>query len=39
MKPLATQIEDLQQYLSEIDWKVELFSPDYREIAIVLNGE
>ena len=39
MKQLATQIEDLQQQVSEIDQQVDHFSPDYREIAIVLNGE
>ena len=39
MKRLAKQVEDLQHQLSEIDRQVELFSLDYRKIAIVLNGE
>ena len=38
MKRITMQVGDLQQWLSEIDRQAELFSPDYREIAIVLNG-
>ena len=39
MKRLATQIEDLQQQLSEIDRQVELLAVDYRKIASGVSRE